>query len=262
MKKLSLFLSVLFAVSTACVAEDVELKDGTVHRGVGLRRDGAFVFAKPEGGQDIVIPVNTIKQIAFRESSNLREAREAFYGGDSRRVLDGVVSEATYHKIWVDIPGAIWNQIMRLRVPAVAASGKVTDMSDLVRDWVPTGDAELEAGYALIKLRASGAGDDELKKAWLSAVESNPGSLASAIAWLELGKAASDSKDWLTAIRHFVSLQVFAPTWRVLHPSALLGAVKASAALNQWEQVTNFCSEMKTDYPRAAQTKEAEKITK
>jgi hypothetical protein len=262
MKRALCWLSVLVAFTSEGICEDVFLKDGTVVRNVGLRREGAFVFGKPEGGQDILIPVNTIVRIAFRESGGLRDARDGNYAADSRTVIDNTGAEMTYHKTWIDIPGSMWPTLMRLRLPALIAAGRTSDLDDLLKDWTPKGDPELDAAVALLNLKRSGAARPELQKAWKAAIEDNVGTLSAAISWIELGNEAAEAKDWDTAIRYYVSVQVFAPNWRPLHPLALVGAVKACLANEQPGQAIPFSEDLKTEYPRSSQAKAAEKLVK
>ncbi len=254
---------ILSAVLLECsFAEDVVLKDGNVVRGVGLRREGAFIFGKPSSGSEALIPVNTIARIAFPESSGLRDAREKFFAGDSRAVLDNTASEMTYHKLFMDIPGSLWTTIMRLRIPALVAGARASEIDEFLRDWTPSGDAELDAAVGLLKLKKSNSSAEDQSKAWKTATEGNPSNLSAAISWLELGNAALEAKDWTTAIRYFVSVQVFSPNYRPLHPAALLGAVKACLGNEQPDQATPFAEDLKKDYPRASQTKALEKLLK
>lgn len=262
MKKAFYLVGVLLTLATQGICEDVFLKDGTVVRNVGLRREGTFVFGKPEGGQDVLIPVNTITRIAFRESGGLRDARDGNYAADSRTVIDNTGAELTYHRLWIDLPGSMWPTIMKLRVPALVAAGKTSELEELFKEWTPTGDPELEAAVALLKLKLSGASKEDLTKAWKAAVEGNVGTMSAALAWIELGNMAAEAKDWDAAIRYYVSVQVFAPNWRPLHPMALFGAVKTCLANEQPGQAIPFSDDLKTEYPRSSQAKAAEKLVK
>lgn len=254
-------LGCLLLLAATAWAEDVFLKDGTAQRGIGLRRDGAIVFGKPESGPETLIPVNNIARILFRESSGLRDARDGFFAGDSRKVLDNISSELTYHRLFVDLPGSMWPALMRLRLPAAIALEKPAEVEEVLRDWIPTGDAELETAVALLKLKKTGS-DEEKAKAYKAAVQGNPANLPAAIAWLELGNKALETKDWPTAVRSFVSVQVFASSFRPLHPVALLGAVKACIGGEQQQQANAFAEELKNDFPRAPQTRALENLLK
>ena len=254
-------LGILLCGIPSASAEDVFLKDGTAQRGLGLRRDGAIIFGKPESGPEALIPVNNVARIIFRESSGLRDARDGFFTGDSRKVLDNTASELTYHGLFKDIPGSMWPAIMRLRIPALIAAAREPELDGFLRDWTPIGDAELEAAVALLKLRKSGS-NEEKSKAYQAAIAGNPGTLSAAIAWLEMGNAALEAKNWAAAIRSFVSVQVFASSYRPLHPVALFGAVKACLGNEQPEHANTFAQEMKSDFPRATQVRALEAILK
>jgi hypothetical protein len=239
----------------AAQAEDLLLKDGNLIRGVGIRREGQFLFAKPEAGQEQIVPLANVARITFRESQGLRDARLAFKDGESRSIISNTGSELTYHRIWVDMPGSVWLPIMELRVPALAAAGRPDDVAELIREWVATGNPDLDTAVALMKLKESKAPKEELMKAYTAATAGNPSTLTAAIAWLELGNLALEARDWAAAIRNFVSVQVFAPKWRPLHPSAMLGCVKACVGNEQPDHAVPFLEDLKNEFPKSSQSR-------
>jgi hypothetical protein len=78
--------------------------------------------------------------------------------------------------------------------------------------------------------------------------------LVAAIGWLELGHAAMAEKQWAAAVRHYLSVEVFASPWRLLLPEALLGAIRACAANHQPAQAALFAQDLRGEYPSAPQT--------
>ena len=241
-----------------CRAEDIFFKDGLKLSGVEIRRDGQFIMAKSGPEEARPYAINTIKHIVFHDSPAIREAREALQDGDFRTVLDKTLPELPYHKEWREMPGSIWPSIMKMRVQAAAVSTRDGDLKEAIKDWWKTQDTDLENAVALLKQKVNG--DSGFLAACKAAAETNRGDLPCAIGYLELGNKAFDAGEWPAAMRAYVSLQIFAPSLRMFHPPALLGAVKVGSAKQQKAQTISFAERLKTEYPKSPQAKMLEKL--
>lgn len=246
-------------------ADDVFCKDGKVHRGLVLRREAGFIFGrqvspKDAADQETVIVLNQVERIVFAEPPALRELRQLAYAGDSRAVVEKSAQLITEHRPWADVPGNYWRELMRAQVPALYALGEIEEIQKLIKTWVPTGDLDLDDGVRLLGLRSSGTDRGSFLELCKKATAGSPGTLVAAIGWLEQGQEALAQKQWSVAVRHFLSVEVFASPWRLLLPEALLGAVRATAGNGQPAQAAVYARELQSEYahtPQAGKVSEA-----
>lgn len=256
-----MFLLLWLAALTAS-ADDVYCKDGKILRGLSLRREGAWVFGKPLGTQDpqvqeTLIALNQLERIAFTEPVVLREARQAAYLGNATLVLSKTEAFSLEHRQWMDIAGNLWRELMRMRIPALVSLDRKEELTQVLNAWTPTGDNELEEAVKLLTLKMAGGDKAPLLEASKRLTADNAGTLGAALGWLELGGAALDAKRWPEAIRAFVSIQVFAPAWRLLYPEALLGAVRAAIGSGKPEQANPFVQDLQSEYATSPQAAKA-----
>lgn len=262
MKRLLIFLWVM---PLSLIADDVYCKDGKVYRGLKLRKESGFIFGKhlvPKDPQeqDAIIVANQVDRIVFSEPQTLRELRQAAYAGDAALVLEKGEALIAEHRQWADTPGNYWRDLMRSEIPALYVLGKTEALQKLIKEWVPTGDPDLEDGVKLVAMRHGGAEKAAFLEICKKATATNPGSLVAAIAWIELGHAALEEKNWPAAVRSFLSVEVFASAWRLLLPEALLGAVRACVSNGQQPQAAVFAQDLRNEYassPQAARATEA-----
>jgi hypothetical protein len=258
-------LCVFLALMLPLCADDVFCKDGKVHRGMVLRREAGILFgrsATPKDGQEqeTVIVLNQVERVVFTEPAALREVRQAAYAGDARAVVEKNAQLIAEHRQWADVSGNYWRELMRAQVPALYALGENEELQKLVTAWIPTGDLDLDDCVRLLGLRPNGAEQGSFLELCKKATAGSPGTLVAAIGWLELGRDALAQKQWTVAVRHFLSVEVFASPWRLLLPEALLGAVRATAANAQPAQAAVYGRDLQSEYahtPQAGKVAEA-----
>lgn len=257
----------LFLLRIACLcllldsarADDVYLKDGKVLHASSLRRDGAFLFAKtstPEGsGNETLIPISQIHRIACVEAPDLLEARQSAARGNADAVLQKTQLLLDQNRSLADISGSPWPEIVRLRMAAIVATQKTEAFVELQKNWIPTGDPELEAAAKWLGAAASGTDLRTLRDGLKAASVPGASSLSAGIAWLEFGKEALEAQQWQNAIRAFLSVEVFLRRYPLLHPTALLGAIRAFAATNSQKEGWTLVEELRSRYPESPQVK-------
>jgi hypothetical protein len=258
------FLLGLLLLPAPAAAQTVQLKDGKVFHAKEIRRDGNFLFvkaAKPDGSiTDELVQIPQLERIEFPESPSLAEARQRAQTGDAVGVIESTTEPANFFRTYADLPGNPWGEIMRLRLPALAVAGTPELLADLQKNWVPTGDAEIDTAYRLL----TAARDDaaSARTAWKALAQPGAGSLAAGISWLELGNAALESKQWRDAIRAFLSVEVFVPQYRVLLPKALLGATKAFLGKADRAKASAYSQELTSDFPSTREAAAAGELLK
>jgi len=239
--------------------QEIVMKDGKVHKAKEMRREGQFIFYKnlaPDTSvTEGVVGIAQIQTIIFPDLQGFAEARVASAAGHANRVLQITEPLLTAVRANADLPGSQWADLMRLHVPALAVAGTNESFSALQRQWVSTGDIDLDNAAKILFLSQSDR--DKARLAWKALAKPGASSLGAGISWLALGQEAFDAKDWGSAIRLFLSVEVFVPAQRVLHPRALLGAVQAMVGAGDEVQARRLLVELKTEYPETAEYQSA-----
>ena len=254
----------LLLISPRGAAQTLQLKDGKVFYAKELRRDGNFLLlkaTKPDGTvTDELVQIPQLERIDFPEPPTLAEARQLAQNGNASGVLEKTSETATFFRTYADLPGNPWPEVMRLRLPALAVAGTTELLADLQKNWVPTGDTELDTAYRL--LTAPRNDPTGVQTAWKALAQPGAGTLAAGISWLELGRTALESKQWRDALRAFLSVEVFVPQQRLLLPKALLGATKAFLEKGDRAKASTFAQEIASDFPNTPEAAAAAELLK
>lgn len=251
----TLLLSILvLCLPLGLRAQTILLKDGKASSTREIRRDGNFLFYKTQaldGTQtETITPLNQVERIDFGEVPALNEARQFFKAGNSIGVIEKTTEPASFFRNFSDVSGTQWAEVMRLRLPALAVAGTEQQLAELQSQWTPTGDQETDTAYRLI---IAGRTDrNGARTAWAALAQPGASSLGAGISWLELGHEALQAKQWSTAVRAFLSIEVFLPHQKLLQPKALLGAAKAFIRKGEISKATALVEEIKTEYPSYA----------
>ncbi len=256
-----LFLVLLAVCLPGLQAQDVLLKDGKVLRSLGIRREGNFLFLKatnPEGAvSETLLQLNLVDRIVFGEVPVLVELRQQAATGNVEGVLAKTEPLLPFARPFADIPGNLWAEVLRLRLSALAVSPRPEAFAALQKQWLPTGDADLEAAVKLVASKLSGTDRKALEQTCRSLAVPGPHTVTAGVAWLELGAAALETREWKAALRAFLSVGVFAPAQRLLQPAALLGAIRAFVGMEDFNSAKSLLEELRTEYPGAAELKQA-----
>ncbi|MEI6712789.1 MAG: hypothetical protein WCO60_03495 [Verrucomicrobiota bacterium] len=263
MKRL-LFFPWLLAVCLSARAEDVFLKDGKVVRAQGLRREGNFLFVRTvnaEGvGSEALLQFSQVERIAFGDPPAMVEARKLANAGNAAAVLEKTASLVPSTRLFADVPGNLWADLVRLRLPAIAILKDRDALSELQKQWVVTGDADLEEALKLV-VESQAAGDSKASlQRWKSVAVPGATSLTAGLAWLELGKAALEAKQWKEAVRAFLSVEVFVANYRILHPPALLGAIRAFVSSGELKDAKIRMEVLQAEFPNSAELRLAAEL--
>ncbi len=263
MKNLS-FTLMFVLIQCVALGQDIYQKDGKILRASGMRRDGGVIFARvasPVNGQETaLVTVNAVERIVFPDDPRLRDAAASAYAGDAASVLSKTVPLFSYARQWADIPGNTLTEVLRLMIPGLLASRKMSDLSRLVESWVPTNDPDLESVVQLLKLKISGADKASFEHACKLLVLDTPGTLGAAVAWMEQGYSALEERNWASATRAFASVRLFSQNWRLLQPAALLGAIEACRGNGSSEQTAPFMTDLLSEYSETPQARTAKNL--
>ena len=263
MKSLSRLILFLL-VQCVALGQDIYQKDGKVLHASGLRRDGGVIFVRGASQvnpqETLLVAVNNVERIVFPDDPRLRDAAASAYAGDAAAVLTKTGPLFSYARQWAEIPGNTLPEVLRLMIPGLVASRKMSDLTRLVESWVPTNDPELESVVPLLKLKISGVDKTGFENACKALVLNTPGTLPAAIAWIELGYSALEARDWPAAIRAFASVRLFSQNWRLLQPAALLGAIEACRGHGSSEQTAPFMTDLESEYPETPQARIAKTL--
>lgn len=257
----------LLLVAAACAlrAENVTTTDGQVFSNTTVRKVGSNIMIQmvmPGGGSmEMGLPIARIAKVSFTEPPELDKASDAADTSNAAEVL--ALTEAYVSKFGdlKEVPGSWWPQMARLRLFALASSGKDADAAALAREIGAINNPASESlarGGALFGPLASG--DTAAVIVGAKSLPSVGGDAGSALAQLALGRALLAKKDYQAAIRAFLTIRVFYPSPALLQPAALLGAVKAYQGLKDDKRALRTLNEIVDNYPSSPQAPEAKKM--
>jgi len=158
-------LSVLSAgMAMVLHGEDITTTDGQTYANSTLRRSGEMIMIKVtmEGGTGAVemgLPISRIAKVAFPEPPELAKALAAAAKGNAAEVLNLTSTFVSQQSDLKDVPGSWWPEMARLRLMALAASGKDAECADLARQIgaikSPTAESLSRAGTLFSPLSSS-----------------------------------------------------------------------------------------------------------
>jgi hypothetical protein len=242
-------------LSLPLAAQEIVMKDGAIHKATAMRREGQFIFYKTlspnTSVNEGVVGVAQIQSIVFPEIEGFGEARIAAARGHALKVLRITEPLVPSLRANADLPGSQWADVMRLHVPALVVGGSLEAVSVLQKHWISTGDVDLDNAAKVLFLNKFER--DKVGLAWAALAKPGASSLGAAIAWLGIGEEALQEKRWGVAIRSFLSVELFVPGQRVLHPCALLGAIKGMLGVGDEVQARRLFAELKSEYPETTE---------
>ena len=227
----------LLGLLTRAAGFDVTTTEGQVYNASGIRRDVAKIYFKIPGSGgggtiEMGLPIVRIAKVAFPEPPELALARAAADKGNADKVLEltgpFVASEGQYK----DVPGSWWPQMAKLRILALACSGKDLETADLSREMgairTPEATSIARGGTLFSALKS---GDTQAVIVGAKALPLFGGDAGSPLAQLALGRALLAKKDYAGAIRAFLAIKVFYPSVSLLQPPAIYGSVACYTGL-------------------------------
>lgn len=246
-------------------AGEVTTVDGQVLVSSSLRRSGSNVMVKvttPEGGSiEMGIPIARIVKVSFDEPPELARAMTAADGADANTIISLTSESLTKQADFKDVPGAWWIELAKLRLLALAGTGKDADAASLAREIGSIKGTETESlarsGVLFMNLPS---GDNEAIVLGSGSIPKIGGGQSSALAQLALGKALLAKKDYPGALRCFLTIKVFYPSISLLQPAAQLGAAKAYIGLKDEKRALRSLKDLSETYPSSPLSPEAKKL--
>lgn len=256
-----------FSLAATAYTEEITTTDGQIYNSSTIRRSRDMIMVKVimEGSTSSVemgLPLARIAKVNFAEPPELTKAIAAASKGNATEVLsltDDFVSKQGDLK---DVPGSWWLEMARLRLLALASSGKESECADLARQIGaiknPTAESLSKAGTLFAPLATS---DLTTVVVEAKALPRLGGDQSSPLALLALGKALLQKKDYPAALRAFLTIKVFYPSVALLQPPALAGAAEAYQGLKDEKRAAQSYADIVSDWPDSPQAPMAKKKT-
>ena len=216
-----------------------------------------------EGGTGVIemgLPISRIAKVSFVEPPELAKAIAAASKGNAQEVLSLTGDYVPKQGDLKDVPGSWWPEMARLRLLALAASGKYSECADLARQIgalrSPSAESLSRAGALFSPLSSS---DLAAVLVGAKALPRLGGDQGSALAQIVLGKALLQKKDFTGAIRAFLTVKVFYPSVGLLQAPALLGAAESYIGLKDEKRAAQCYNDILKDWPDSPQAPMAKK---
>lgn len=259
---------VLFGVALSAGilrAEDITTSDGQIYTNSTIRRSGELLMIKVtmEGSTSAVemgLPLARIVKVSFAEPLELAKALSAATKGNSAEVLALTGDFVSQEAVMKDVPGSWWPEMARIRLMALAASGKDADCADLARQIgaiKSTGADSLSRAGTLFAPLATG--DLQAVIVGAKALPRLNGDQGSALAQLALGEAFLLKKDYVAALRAFLTIKVFYPSIALLQPVVLARAAESYIGLKDENRAAQCYAQIVKEWPYSPLAPEAKK---
>ena len=263
-----MILLIGLASAVAQEVPTITATDGTVYSTSTIRRSNNTVFIKIPAAQgsgviEIGLPLSKIAKLDMPAPSDLRIAIAAGKAGDTDEVISRTQTNIDSEADLKDVPGSWWPEIAKVRLLALAASGRYADTSDLAgKIGVLTNETAttLSRGGTLFGSVASS--DTEAVVVGAEAIPRLSGEPGAALAQLALGQALLMKKDYPGALKAFLTIKVFYPSLTLLQPAALMGAANCYIGLDDDKRALQALIELQDNYPRSPQAGDAKKMEK
>ena len=266
MKSPLLLPLILCAALPVLRAQDVTTTDGQVLKSSSIRRAGSSIMVKvttPEGSSiEMGIAPARIVKISFPEPPELAKTLTASASGNATEVLSLTGDYVTKEAELKDLPGSWWPEMARMRLLALAGTGKDADAAALAREIgslkSPDADSLSRGGTLFVTLPS---GDKEAVVVGAKAIPRIGGGQGSALAQLALGRTLLAKKDYPGALRAFLTIKVFYPSVTLLQPAALLGSAQAYVGLKDGKRAAEAVKDLSESYPSSPLLPEAKKLS-
>lgn len=246
-------------------AEDITTSDGQTFTNSTIRRSGELLMIKVtmEGSTSSVemgLPLARIVKVSFAEPAQLAKALSAATKGNSAEVLTLTRDYVSQEAAMKDVPGSWWPEMARIRLMALAASGKDVECADLARQIGTIKSAGADSLSRAGTLFASlSTGDLQAVIVGAKALPRLNGDQGSALAQLAMGRALLLKKDYVGALRAFLTIKVFYPSTALLQPAVLAGAAESYVGLKDEKRSAQCYAQIVQEWPDSPQAPEAKK---
>jgi hypothetical protein len=254
-RSITFFACLAFLPVLPAGAQDITTVDGHVYANSSLRRSGDNLMVKVsmDGGVssvEIGIPVSRIAKVAFPEPPELAKSLEAASKADAGEVLSLTGPFVQGQDGFKDLPGSWWPEMARLRLLALAASGKDSECADLARRIgslkTPEAESLAKAGTLFGPLAT---GDIQAVIVGSAGFPKSGGDQGFALSRLALGRALLSKKDYPGALRSFLCVKVFHPSLALLQPPVLQGASDAYLGMGDKKRAAQSLADLAEDWP-------------
>jgi|GEM_PF-728226 len=253
-RTLGIALAIAAGVSSL-PAQDLTTTDGQFYPKATLRRNGEMIMVKATvaggtGNIEMGVPVAKIAKIAFPEPPELAKAITAASKASADEVLTLTGPYVEGQADCRDLPGSWWPEMARLRLLALVSVSKDAECAELARKIgtlkTPWSDSISRAGALFGPLASSDIQAVIVGSKGFTRVGGDQGS---ALVQVALGRALLSKKDWLGALRAFLTVRVFYPAVALLQPPALSGASDAYIGLKDAKRAARALADLAAEWP-------------
>ena len=252
----------LFIFSGRLAAEDVVTIEGQLYSNVTLRRAGALVMIKlpaapgASAGVEMGLPAARIAKVTFVRPPELDKAVVAAGKGDASQVISLTESYLASQAQFKDLPGSPWFEMARLRLLALAASGKDAQTVELARQISPL---QFPGADSIARFGALGASDPDAVIAGANGLPKVADDMVTPLVQLALGRALLLKKDAVPALKTFLAIKVFSPSVDLLQAPALMGAAECYIRIKDPKRAAQSWGEIAVEWPDSPLAPEAKK---
>ncbi len=250
----------------AARAQNIDLRDGQVVQTLGLRRDGATVFARLQtaGGNagEAGYPAANIARIDFPEPPQLKTAGDLLNAGKANDAAAQLAPVLAYYASFRDIQGNWWVPLALLQVDALARLGRDKEVDTLAAELARAGAAS-PGLLRTVKIKQAASmerrGEHQQALAALGPLVDDKSAPPDELVegWLAVGSARLALRDYKDALLAFLHVPVYAPDRALLMPPALLGSARAYIGLEDKPRAQSALQRVIADYPNSTEATEA-----
>ncbi len=265
---LILSTAVLVLASTA-LADSLITKDGQTVTGKSYRRKDDMIMVtmeipgpdgKPMNAEKGILQADLVK-VECPVPAILKEAPPLLVQGQASAVLTRLKEAAANVEAFGDLPGSPWPDLVILQAHIFISLGKDAEAAALVASIERSSDKSVKSAVDATRALIFAEKGDHEKAALLInpllADEDGKDVKASALAAASVahGLALMEKKEWVAALKCFISLPVFQPDETALSAMALLGSAKAYYAMEDFDHAIAALQEIIKLQPSSAEAK-------
>lgn len=260
----SVGIVLLASLVSVCRGQQYRLRDGRVlpANAVVVRGNQLVRLLEVKGGgtAEVGYPLSEIVSLDWPEPEELVRAREGLRNGAVEQALSDATAVAARFAPFVKLPGSWWPEAERLRLKALIALNRISEVGAAGRqlfERAPDESTRQEASLILARVAMHERNWTDARKRIESLMKSRLPPGLEAEAAVICGELKLHESDWEGALESFLQLPAFHPTETAMMPRALLGSARAYRRLGDAGRAERAALELIDQFPKSTEAREA-----